>query len=100
MGRRRITVASPYLERLKALAGGRGRAAFGVTADADDAVVIRIFAVGIGRSKSWWITESVRIKLAAAAVSAFFVAVDRFMANKMAIWLVLSHHTAAQSCRT
>ena len=51
-GKRRITVASPYLERLKALAGGRGRAAFGVTADADDALVIRIFADGIGRSKS------------------------------------------------
>ena len=94
-GRRRITVASPYLERLKALAGGRRRAAFGVTVDADDALVIRIFADGIGRSKSWWITESVGSKLAAAAISAFFVTVDRFMANKLAIRLVLSHHTAA-----
>ena len=51
IGRRRITVASPYLERLKALAGGRRRAAFGMTADTDDALVIRIFADGIGRSK-------------------------------------------------
>ena len=50
-GKRRITVASPYLERLKALAGGRRRAAFGMTADTDDALVIRIFADGIGRSK-------------------------------------------------
>ena len=91
-GKRRITVASPYLERLKALAGGRRRAAFGMTADTDDALVIRIFADGIGRSKSWWIAESAGIKLVAAAVSAFFVTVDRFMANKMAIRLVLNHH--------
>ena len=53
MGKRRITVASPYLERSKALAGGRGRAAFGVTADTADALVIRIVAVGIGHSISW-----------------------------------------------
>ena len=95
IGRRRITVASPYLDRAKALSGGRRRGVFAVTADADDALVIRIFADGIGRSKSWWIAESAGIKLVAAAVSAFFVAVDRFMASKMAIWLVLSHHTAA-----
>ena len=66
-GKRRITVASPYLDRGKALAGGRGRGVFGVTADTDDALAIRIFADGIGRSKSWWITESVGIKLAAAS---------------------------------
>ena len=70
-GKRRITVASPYLERLKAFAGGRRRAAFGMMADADDALVIRIFADGIERSKSWWITESVGIKLAAAASELF-----------------------------
>ena len=100
MGKRRITVASPYLDRAKAFAGGRRRAAFGMTADTEDALVIRIFAIGIGCSKSWWITELVGIKLVAAAVSDFFVAVDRFMANKVAICLVLSHHTAAQSCWT
>ena len=97
IGKRRITVASPYLDRLKALAGGRRRAAFGMTADTEDALVIRIFAIGIGCSKSWWITESVGIKLVAAAVSAFFVTVDRFMANKMAIRLVLSRHRDALS---
>ena len=70
-GNRRITVASPYLERLKALAGGRRRGIFGMTADTDDALVIRIFADGIERSKSWWITESVGIKLAAAASELF-----------------------------
>ena len=51
IGRRRITVASPYLDRAKALSGGRRRGVFAVTADADDALVIRIFADGIGRSK-------------------------------------------------
>ena len=44
-GKRRITVASPYLDRLKALAGGRRRVAFGVTADAINALLIRMFAV-------------------------------------------------------
>ena len=78
IGRRRITVASPYLDRAKALSGGRRRGVFAVTADADDALVIRIFADGIGRSKSWWIAESAGIKLVAAAVSAFFVTVDGF----------------------
>ena len=96
-GKRRITVASPYLERLKALAGGRGRAAFGVTADAVNALLIRMFAVVNCCSKSWWIAESAGIKLVAAAVSAFFVTVDRFMANKMAIRLVLSRHRDALS---
>ena len=52
-GKRRITVASPYLERLKAFAGGRRRGVFGVTADTADALVIRIVAVGIGHSISW-----------------------------------------------
>ena len=52
-GKRRITVASPYLDRAKALAVGRRRAAFGMTAGTDDALVIRIFADGIGRSISW-----------------------------------------------
>ena len=78
IGRRRITVASPYLDRAKALSGGRRRGVFAVTADADDALVIRIFADGIGRSKSWWIAESAGIKLVAAAVLAFFVTVDGF----------------------
>ena len=71
-----------------------------MTADTVDAVVIRMFADGIGRSRSWWIAESAGIKLVAAAVSAFFVTVDRFMANKMAIWLVLSHHRDALSSWT
>ena len=44
-GKRRITVASPYLDRGKALAGGRGRGVFGVTADAVNALLIRMFAV-------------------------------------------------------
>ena len=46
-GKRRITVASPYLDRLKALAGGRRRAAFAATADAVNALLIRIISVGI-----------------------------------------------------
>ena len=44
-GKRRITVASPYLERLKALAGRVRRGVFGVVADAVNALLIRMFAV-------------------------------------------------------
>ena len=46
-GKRRITVASPYLDRAKTFASGRGRVVFGMTADTDDALVIRIISVGI-----------------------------------------------------
>ena len=45
-GRWRITVGSPYLERLKAFAGGRRRGVFGVTADAVNALLARHSLVG------------------------------------------------------
>jgi hypothetical protein len=44
-GKRRITVASPYLDRLKAFTGGRGRTRFGAIAVSVVVLAIRLFVM-------------------------------------------------------